>query len=192
MKVRACVLWAFGTLTSAPAALRGASQQFLIAQGWRGDRLGKGCAYGFSKGLVTSVLVCLRSLLVMWTITSLQDHQFPFNDGMISLHYHDDSDVWTKVHHEELGQDGQVEATLKVATGAPGKRKVKVGWDSKMEQNRVKWNEQLEDEVLFVTACRYLPTPGWCTWTMMPSRSKGRSDLVLKPLKFVLGGPWRT
>ena len=146
MKVRACVLWAFGTLTSAPAALRRASQQFLIAQGWRGDRLAKGCAYGFSKGLVTSVLVCLRSLLVMWMITSLQDHQFPFNDGMISLHYHDDSDVWTKVHHEELGQDGPVEArlkhvgprvglvTLKVATGAPGKRKVKLGWDSKMEQ----------------------------------------------------------
>lgn len=141
MKVRACVLWAFGTLTSAPAALRRASQQFLIAQGWRGDRLGKGCAYGFSKALVTSVLVCLRSLLVMWMITSLQDQQFPFNDGMISLHYHDDSDVWTKVYHEELGQDGQVEArfetcwtkgwmtTLKVATGAPGKRKAKVGWD---------------------------------------------------------------
>ena len=139
MKVRACVLWAFGTLTSAPAALRRASQQFLVAQGWRGDRLEKGCAYGFSKALVTSVLVCLRSLLVMWTITWLQDHQFPFNDGMISLQYHDDSDVWTKVHHKELGQDGQVEArlkhvgprvgltTLKVATGGARQKKGQ-GW----------------------------------------------------------------
>ena len=58
---------------------------------------------------------------------------------MISLHYHDDSDVWTKVHHKELGQDGQVEArlkhvgprvgltTLKVATGGARQKKGQ-GW----------------------------------------------------------------